>query len=100
MKKLALTFALASISLSSVASDIQAGKAKAVTCAACHGQNGISSIDIYPNLAGQKAAYLVKQLKDFKSGKRQDPVMAPMAMMLNDQDMINVAAYYASLKSN
>jgi len=51
-----------------------------------------------PYLAGQKEAYLAKQLKDFKSGARKDPVMAPMAMALNDEDVANVAAYYASLK--
>jgi len=67
-------------------------------CAACHGAAGISAVPMYPNLAGQKEAYLAKQILDFKSGKRQDPVMAPMAKMLSDEDAVNVAAYYASLK--
>ena len=53
---------------------------------------------MYPNLAGQKEAYIAKQLKDFKSGNRKDPVMAPMAMALSDEDVANIAAYYASLK--
>ena len=53
---------------------------------------------MYPNLAGQKEAYLAKQLKDFKSGARKDPIMAPMAMGLSDEDVANIAAYYASLK--
>jgi len=80
------------------AGDIAAGKAKTAVCAACHGAMGVSAIPMYPNLAGQKEAYLVKQLKDFKAGNRKDPVMAPMAMGLSDADIANVAAYYASLK--
>lgn len=78
--------------------DIAAGKSKSAMCAACHGYAGISEIPMYPNLAGQKEAYLVKQLKGFKSGKRQDAVMAPMAKILSDADIKNLAAYYASLK--
>jgi cytochrome c553 len=90
--------AIALLSGAAEAGDIAAGKAKAATCAACHGANGISAVPMYPNLAGQKEQYLIKQLKDFKAGKRQDPVMAPMAMILSDADIENVAAYYASLK--
>lgn len=80
-----------------VAADIAAGKAKAATCAACHGAEGISAIPMYPNLAGQKEAYLLKQLKAFKSGTRKDPVMSAMAMPLSDADMANLSAYFASL---
>ncbi len=80
------------------AADIAAGKAKSATCAACHGANGISAIPMYPNLAGQKEAYMVKQLKAFKSGERKDPVMSAMAMPLSDADIANVSAYFASLK--
>ncbi|WP_107851015.1 c-type cytochrome [Oceanimonas marisflavi] len=79
------------------AGDAEAGKAKAAVCAACHGAEGISTMDIYPNLAGQKAAYVVAQLKAFKAGERNNPIMAPMAMPLSDQDMEDLAAYYASL---
>jgi len=53
---------------------------------------------MYPNLAGQKEMYLTKQLKDFKSGARKDPVMSAMVMPLTDADIANVAAYYSSLK--
>lgn len=81
-----------------MAGDAAAGKARAAMCAACHGAEGISAVPMYPNLAGQKEAYIVKQLKDFKSGARKDPVMAPMAMGLSDADMENLAAYFASLK--
>ncbi len=77
--------------------DAAAGKAKAGTCAGCHGAKGISGSDMYPNLAGQKAGYIVRQLKAFKSGARNNPMMKPMASMLSDKDMENVAAYFASL---
>jgi len=99
MKKLTLAVALTALMASPVfAGDIAAGKAKTAMCAACHGAMGVSAVPMYPNLAGQKEAYLAKQLKDFKSGSRKDPVMAPMAMGLSDADIANVSAYYASLK--
>ena len=99
MKKLTLAIA-ATVMIASpaFAGDIAAGKAKSATCAACHGAEGISAIPMYPNLAGQKKAYLVKQLKDFKSGARKDPVMGAMAMPLSDEDIANVAEYYSSKK--
>ncbi len=80
------------------AGDAAAGKSKSVVCGACHGPDGNSSNPMWPNLAGQHAPYIVKQLKDFKSGARKDPVMAPMAKPLSDQDMENLAAYYTSQK--
>jgi cytochrome c553 len=80
------------------AGDAAAGKAKSAVCSACHGADGNSANPIWPNLAGQKEAYLVKQLKDFKSGARKDPMMAPMAAPLSDQDMENLAAYFSSQK--
>lgn len=99
MKKL-MTAAAALALLSApafAAGDAEAGKAKAAVCAACHGAEGISAVEIYPNLAGQKAAYVVSQLKAFKAGERNNAIMAPMAMPLSDQDMEDLAAYYASL---
>lgn len=100
MKKLtlAITATAALMASSAFAGDVAAGKAKSMMCAACHGAEGVSAVPMYPNLAGQKEAYLVKQLKDFKSGARKDPVMAPMAMGLTDADIANLSAYYASLK--
>jgi cytochrome c553 len=82
----------------SFAGDAAAGKAKAATCAACHGANGISMAPNYPNLAGQKEAYLLKQMKAFKDGSRKDPTMNAMAAPLSDADMENLAAYFSSLK--
>ncbi len=99
MKKLTLAVA-ATVMIASpaFAGDVAAGKAKSGTCAACHGATGTSMIPMYPNLAGQKEQYLSKQLKDFKSGARKDPVMGAMAMPLSDDDIANLAAYYASIK--
>lgn len=79
------------------AADAAAGKAKSSTCVACHGANGMSNNPLYPNLAGQKEQYLAKQLKAFRDGQRQDPVMTAMAKPLSDDDIANLAAYYAGL---
>ena len=81
-----------------IAGDAAAGKAKAATCNACHGANGISAVPTYPNLAGQKEAYMVKQMKAFKDGTRKDPTMNAMAKPLSDADMANIAAHYAGMK--
>lgn len=95
---LLITAALLSISSSGVmAADAAAGKAKSAVCAACHGPNGISPNDMWPNLAGQKAGYLKAQMKAFRDGKRSDPMMAPMAAPLSDADIDNLAAFYSSL---
>lgn len=99
MKKCIIALATTVMMASPVfAGDAAAGKAKSMMCGACHGSAGISPIPTYPNLAGQKEAYLAKQLKDFKSGKRNDPTMKGMVAALSDADMDNLAAYYASLK--
>ena len=89
---------LAAASHVAVAGDAAAGKAKSATCAGCHGANGHSAVPTYPNLAGQKSAYIVKQLKAFKDGSRKDPTMNAMAKPLSDADMANLAAYYEGLK--
>lgn len=81
-----------------LAGDPAAGKAKSMTCAACHGANGISPQDIWPNLAGQKEGYLINQLKMFKDGRRVDPMMSAMSKGLSDEDIVNLAAFYSSLK--
>ncbi len=78
--------------------DAEAGKAKAGVCGACHGATGVNSNPNYPDLAGQKAAYMVKQLADFKSGARTDMMMAPMAANLSEQDRVDLAAFFASQK--
>ncbi|MBD3647612.1 MAG: cytochrome c [Pseudomonadales bacterium] len=78
------------------AGDPEAGKSKAATCVACHGATGISPNDLWPNLAGQKEAYLVKQITAFRDGTRNDPMMAPMVKPLSDQDIADLAAFYSS----
>lgn len=82
-----------------MAADVEAGKQKSMICASCHGSKGISNSPLWPNLAGQKEAYLDKQIKAFRSGERQDPMMTAMAKPLSDDDIKNLAAYYASLSS-
>lgn len=100
MKKLTIAALAATVMMASpvFAGDAAAGKGKSMMCSACHGAAGISAVPMYPNLAGQKEAYLVKQLQDFKSGKRNDPTMKGMVASLSDADMADLAAYYASLK--
>ena len=98
---LALTlviFGLSLATLTQAAGDAAAGKGKAVLCAACHGADGISSTDIWPNLKGQKYGYLVKQIKAFRDGSRKDPSMQPMVAALSDADIENLAAYFSSMK--
>ncbi|HEX5047644.1 MAG TPA: c-type cytochrome [Gammaproteobacteria bacterium] len=80
------------------AGNIEAGKTKSMTCAACHGADGNSVSAMWPSLAGQHAAYIVRQLKAFKNGERDDVTMKPFAMMLSEQDMLDVAAYFATQK--
>ncbi|HEX5678342.1 MAG TPA: c-type cytochrome [Alcanivorax sp.] len=75
--------------------DPEAGKEKAQVCAACHGPDGNSSSGMYPSLAGQGEPYLIKQLKDFKSGARENAIMQAQAANLSEQDMQDLAAFYA-----
>jgi cytochrome c553 len=93
-----LLFSLLMLAGPALAADAAAGKSKSATCSACHGAAGVSVNPMWPNLAGQKDMYLAKQMKDFRDGKRSDPVMAPMAKALSDDDIANLAAYYSSMK--
>tara|TARA_B100001057_G_scaffold388806_1_gene396379 strand:+ start:359 stop:976 length:618 start_codon:yes stop_codon:yes gene_type:complete len=104
MKKLALILSLLASCSVWAQGSIEAGKAKSQTCVACHGADGNSLITQYPKLAGQHEKYLEKQLKELKLGMtsggkqgRYEPVMGAMAMPLSEQDMADLAAYYASL---
>jgi len=100
MGKTSLTIAILMlfVSANSMAGDAAAGKAKSAQCAACHGAAGISPMGLYPNLAGQKEQYLVKQMNDFRSAKRKDPTMQAMVAALTDDDVANLSAYYAGIK--
>ena len=89
------------IAIGAQAGDVAAGKAKSAVCAACHGADGIALIPTYPSLAGQNEAYLVESLKAYKNKQRaggQAVIMQGQAAMLSDEDIANLAAYYASLK--
>ncbi|OEE63518.1 cytochrome C [Enterovibrio norvegicus FF-454] len=103
MKKLALLLTLIASFTVYAQGDAEAGKAKSTTCAACHGPDGNSLIPANPVLAGQHEKYLLKQLQDFKLGMttggeqgRYNAVMAGMVASLSEQDMSDLAAYYAS----
>jgi len=86
------------VSAAQAAGDAQAGKAKAGACAGCHGANG-EGVKPNPALAGKPEGEIVQALMDYKSGKRANPIMKTFATQLSDQDMANVAAFYASLKA-
>lgn len=80
------------------AGDPAAGQKKSQACAACHGPDGNSVSPDFPKIAGQHQDYLAKALRDYKSGARKNPIMAPMAASLTTRDIDDLAAYYASQK--
>lgn len=73
------------------------GKELAASCAACHGEKGVSQMPIFPSLAGQLATYTYKQLQDFKDGSRNNSVMSPLTASLSNQDMADLAAWFNTL---
>jgi len=79
------------------AGNAETGATKAVVCQACHGATGNSTNPEWPSLAGLGADYIAEQLQNFKSGKRNNPVMMPMAAALSADDMANLGAYFDSL---
>lgn len=85
-----------SLAVTANAADVAAGKDKAGMCAACHGIDGNSTVALWPRLAGQHAAYLERHLKLIQSGARSVPEMAGIAAVLTEQDMADLAAYYAA----
>jgi len=101
MSKL-LIFALACFSAQAFAAgDAPSGKLKSQTCAACHGPDGNTPTGPdFPRLAGQHYDYLLKALRDYKSGARKNPIMAGQVGALNLQDMADLAAYYSSQRGS
>lgn len=86
-----------SVNAVQAAGNADEGKTKSAVCAGCHAADGNSGLNpLWPKLAGQHPQYIEKQLKDFKAGNRSDPLMAPMAMPLSEQDMADLAAYFSS----
>ena len=98
MTSLALACALSPFAPAQAGGDPEAGRAKAVVCSACHGPDGNSTNPIWPKLAGQHEVYLAKQIRAFKSGERTDPTMAPMINLIKEEDIDDIAAFYASQK--
>lgn len=76
--------------------DAAAGQAKVAVCSACHGMDGKGILPLYPNIGGQGESYIYKQILDIKEGRRTVVEMAPFTLALSDQDMLDLAAYYAS----
>ena len=93
---------LALILINPAYSDVEKGKELSASCAACHGDDGISLNPVWPKLAGQNPKYLASQLHEFKkgpNGNRNNAVMYGIAVNLSDQDIEDLSEYYSSLKS-
>lgn len=94
----ALSLAVAASAPALAGGNAEAGKAKSTTCAACHGPDGNSLAPSFPKLAGQHEDYIHQALKDYKSGKRKNPIMSGQAAALSDQDMLDLAAFFSGQK--
>lgn len=94
-----LAAAVLTMAGTAAAGDAAAGRQKAMqVCAVCHGPNGVAVAPETPNLAGEPEGYLGRQLRAFRSGKRQHEVMAVIAKSLSDEDIDNLAAWFNSIK--
>ena len=80
------------------AGDVAAGRQKALQCQTCHGLDGLSKLPEAPHLAGQPEAYLVKSLNDYRDGTRKNEMMSVVAPALSDQDVADLAAYFAAIE--
>jgi cytochrome c553 len=102
MKKTLFILAAAALGLSlpvhANTGNAEAGKAKSTTCAACHGADGVSAVPSFPKLAGQNRDYLYQALKDYKAGKRKNPIMGGQVQSLSDTDMLDLTAYFSKQK--
>jgi len=102
-KLFAIIAAVAALTLATTvhaAGDATAGKTKSAVCGACHGADGNSPSDGFPKLAGQHEPYLLKQLQDYKSGKRNNALMAGQVAALSEQDMADLSAFFAGQTSS
>lgn len=98
--KLFVLAAIAAILPTWALADITAGAQKSASCSVCHGIDGNSPSGVYPNLAGQKPEYLVKQIKDFREHRRPNAIMSTMIASLNDQDAQDLADFFSSQPPN
>jgi cytochrome c553 len=78
------------------AGDVKAGRQKALQCQTCHGRDGEAKLFEAPNLAGQSEVYLIKSMQDYRTGARENDMMSLVAPELKDQDIADLAAYYAA----
>lgn len=99
MQKALLAFLLF-ITAYAHAGNYDVGKRKAFICAECHGEHGVSVLEIYPNLSGQKYEYLVNALFAYKNGLRVNEIMQAMVVNLSEQDIRNLAAYFSRQDCN
>jgi cytochrome c553 len=76
---------------------VKAGRQKALACQTCHGMDGAAKIPEAPNLAGQSEIYLIKSLQDYRSGARKNEMMSIVVQSLKDQDIADLAAYFAAI---
>ena len=103
---LAAIFLLATASAFAQSSDVKsigqpggnpiAGREKSQLCQGCHGEHGFSADGLIPNLAGQLAPYITKQILNYQAGTRTHPIMSGMAATVKDSDLADVSAYFAS----
>ncbi|MDI4636563.1 MULTISPECIES: c-type cytochrome [Halomonadaceae] len=100
LASLAITLSVSGLAQAELKGDPAAGREMAQSCAACHGAEGISAVGMFPNLAGQQASYLAKQIMDIRDGNRVVAQMAGQVDNFSDQDAADVAAYFASKPSN
>lgn len=101
MKKTLFILATAALAFSlpgHAKGNYEAGKDKSAACAACHGENGVSTIPSFPKLAGQQRDYLYHALRDYQSGKRSNPTMAEQVKGLSDQDLQDLSVYFSKQK--
>jgi len=89
---------LGQVTAASAAGDLEAGRVKAKACAVCHGIDGLGKRPDMPNLAGQNEPYMAEQLRRYRSGRRAHPEMNVVSEGLSDQDIDDLARYYAAIK--
>lgn len=101
MKRILATLAISTFAAAAgpalAKGDLEAGKAKSIACQACHGADGNAVDPQYPNLAGQYHDYLARALHEYRDGSRTNPIMAGFAKPLSDQEIEDIAAYFAAL---
>jgi cytochrome c553 len=94
----AISLLLSAMPIASAAGNVTAGRQKALACQTCHGLDGLSKIPDAPNIAGNPETYLVKSLNAYRKGERKNEMMSLVVQPLSDQDVADLAAYYAAIE--